>query len=216
MRTRKLVVGVTLVALLGSDVVGVGQVLGQTTGNGQMPIPSLTDGALGSVPPGTGMTTPYQQQLQPQPPPQRQFNPAPANLCQPGPGRSYQTVSVPRSRAPIVPQPPAQVGGSTLAQVAATQGAPAQVTQGPGAAPGGPAPVQARPPGAPEVEELSRIEAVFNLDPIRQFTVPMGTEQTAQLQQGYAPTRETTAIVALTTLVTGLAMNHVQRGSYLP
>jgi len=41
-------------------------------------------------------------------------------------------------------------------------------------------------------------------------------ERAAQLQQGYAPTRETTAIVALTTLVTGLAMNHVQRGSYLP
>ncbi|PYM34821.1 MAG: hypothetical protein DME15_07860 [Candidatus Rokuibacteriota bacterium] len=33
--------------------------------------------------------------------------------------------------------------------------------------------------GAPEPEELSRIEAVFNLDPIRQFTVPMGTEQIA-------------------------------------
>ena len=41
-------------------------------------------------------------------------------------------------------------------------------------------------------------------------------ERAAQLQQGYAPTRETTAIVALTTLVTGLAMNYVQRGSYLP
>jgi hypothetical protein len=41
-------------------------------------------------------------------------------------------------------------------------------------------------------------------------------ERAAQLQQGYAPSRETTAIVAFTTLVTGLAMNHVQRGSYLP
>jgi hypothetical protein len=41
-------------------------------------------------------------------------------------------------------------------------------------------------------------------------------ERAAQLQQGYAPSREATAIVALTTLVTGLAMNHVQRGSYLP
>jgi hypothetical protein len=41
-------------------------------------------------------------------------------------------------------------------------------------------------------------------------------DRAAQLQQGYAPTRETTAIVALTTLVTGLAMNYVQRGSYLP
>jgi hypothetical protein len=41
-------------------------------------------------------------------------------------------------------------------------------------------------------------------------------ERAGQLQQGYAPSRETTAIVAFTTLVTGLAMNHVQRGSYLP
>jgi hypothetical protein len=41
-------------------------------------------------------------------------------------------------------------------------------------------------------------------------------DRAAQLQQGYATTRETTAIVGLTTLVTGLAMNYVQRGSYLP
>jgi len=41
-------------------------------------------------------------------------------------------------------------------------------------------------------------------------------ERAAQLQQGYATTRETTAIVGITTLVTGLAMNYVQRGSYLP
>ncbi len=41
-------------------------------------------------------------------------------------------------------------------------------------------------------------------------------ERAGHLQQGYARTRETTAIVALTTLVTGLAMNYVQRGSYLP
>ncbi|MGI9040670.1 MAG: putative zinc-binding metallopeptidase [Gemmatimonadales bacterium] len=41
-------------------------------------------------------------------------------------------------------------------------------------------------------------------------------ERAAQLHQGYVATRETSAIVALTTLVTGLAMNHVQRGSYLP
>jgi hypothetical protein len=37
-----------------------------------------------------------------------------------------------------------------------------------------------------------------------------------QLQQVYPETRETPAIVALTTLVTALAMNHVHRGSYLP
>jgi hypothetical protein len=41
-------------------------------------------------------------------------------------------------------------------------------------------------------------------------------DRAEQLRQGYAVTRETAAIVALTTLVTGLAMNHVQRGSYLP
>jgi hypothetical protein len=36
------------------------------------------------------------------------------------------------------------------------------------------------------------------------------------LEQGYPADREDSAIMALTTLVTGLAMNHVQRGSYLP
>ncbi|MBA3660066.1 MAG: hypothetical protein H0W67_10755 [Gemmatimonadales bacterium] len=41
-------------------------------------------------------------------------------------------------------------------------------------------------------------------------------ERGAQLNQGYAPARETSAVVGLTTLVTGLAMNYVQRGSYLP
>jgi hypothetical protein len=41
-------------------------------------------------------------------------------------------------------------------------------------------------------------------------------ERAAQLQQGYPPEREASAIIGLTTLVTGLAMNHVQRGSYLP
>jgi hypothetical protein len=41
-------------------------------------------------------------------------------------------------------------------------------------------------------------------------------DRAEQLRQGYAVTRESAAIVAFTTLVTGLAMNHVQRGSYLP
>jgi len=41
-------------------------------------------------------------------------------------------------------------------------------------------------------------------------------ERAAQLRQGYAANREAAAIVGFTTLVTGLAMNHVQRGSYLP
>jgi hypothetical protein len=42
------------------------------------------------------------------------------------------------------------------------------------------------------------------------------TERAAELQQGYPANREDSAIIGLTTLVTGLAMNHVQRGSYLP
>jgi hypothetical protein len=41
-------------------------------------------------------------------------------------------------------------------------------------------------------------------------------ERAGHLRQGYSRTRETSAIVAVTTLVTGLAMNYVQRGSYLP
>src|SRR5687767_12112401 len=41
-------------------------------------------------------------------------------------------------------------------------------------------------------------------------------ERATQLEQGYLAQREDSAIIALTTLVTGLAMNHVQRGSYLP
>jgi hypothetical protein len=41
-------------------------------------------------------------------------------------------------------------------------------------------------------------------------------ERARQLGQGYPLNREDSAIMALTTLVTGLAMNHVQRGSYLP
>ena len=41
-------------------------------------------------------------------------------------------------------------------------------------------------------------------------------ERAEQLRQGYIPGREAAATVAVTTLVTGLAMNHVQRGSYLP
>jgi hypothetical protein len=41
-------------------------------------------------------------------------------------------------------------------------------------------------------------------------------ERAGRLEQGYPPNREDSAIIALTTLVTGLAMNYVQRGSYLP
>jgi protein involved in polysaccharide export with SLBB domain len=193
MLTKKLAAGVTLVALLGSDLgLGVVVALGQTTGNGPMPVPSLTDGALGSVPPGA--SAPYQQQpqLQPQPIPQRQFPPAPANLCQPGAARSYQTVSVPRTRAPQVPQGQVaqgpQLGGATVTQVTVTQSAPGQAAQAQGADLGRPGAGQTQMAGVPEPEDLSRIEAVFNLDPIRQFTVPMGTEQIAfQRHAGQQP-----------------------------
>jgi hypothetical protein len=41
-------------------------------------------------------------------------------------------------------------------------------------------------------------------------------ERASQLEQGYPANREDSALIGLTTLVTGLAMNHVQRGSYLP
>ena len=181
MGTKKLVAGVMLVALLGSEFgLGIAQVFGQTQGNGHVPIPSLTGD-------GAGMATPYQQQpqFQPQLAPQRQFSPAPANLCQPGPARSYQVVSVPRSRAPQAPPvgPGTQVAGPTVTQVTVTQGAPAQGPQAPAGDPGRLSPLQAQQASAPEVEELSRIEAVFNLDPIRQFTVPMGAEQIAFQQQ---------------------------------
>lgn len=41
-------------------------------------------------------------------------------------------------------------------------------------------------------------------------------ERAAQLELGYSPSQEGAAVVALTTLVSALAMNHVHRGSYLP
>ncbi len=41
-------------------------------------------------------------------------------------------------------------------------------------------------------------------------------ERAAQLELGYPPSQEGPAVVALTTLVTALAMNHVHRGTYLP
>jgi hypothetical protein len=41
-------------------------------------------------------------------------------------------------------------------------------------------------------------------------------ERAEQLELGYAPAQEGDAVVALTTLVTALAMNHVHRGTYLP
>ena len=96
MRTRKLVVALTLGALLGSDLaLAVALALGQASGagNGQPMVPSLGggDGSYGRVLPGPGTTAPYTvPQLPPQPLPstppviQRSAGPTPVNVCQPG------------------------------------------------------------------------------------------------------------------------------------
>lgn len=172
MNVRKSAVCVTLVALLCSDfVLGIAPALGQAPapGNGQGPIPSLTggsDGTFGRVLPGPGATAPPQ----PQPSPQRQFAPTPANLCQPGGiPRTTQVASLPRTRAPeLVPSTP--VGAQTVTQVTVNPATPSQATQAP-------------PAAVSEPEELSRLEAVFNLDPVRQMSVPMWTQQQAVGQQ---------------------------------
>ena len=196
MKAKKAVVCVTLVALLGSDLLlGIAPALGQTPGNGQGAVPSLSgssDGTFGRVLPGPGTTAPYQQPsqqppFQPQPAPQRQFGPTPANLCQPGAARGAQIVSVPRSRGPeAFPSVPGGTPGvPSVTQVTVTQGAPQQVTT---PAPAGDSQrAAAQPSGvaAPEVEELSRIEAVFNLDPIRQMSVPMLTHPLGLQQPGF-------------------------------
>src|SRR6266436_6104502 len=113
---------------------------------------------------------------------QRPVGPTVPNVCQPAGGaRPYQTVSIPRTRIvePIpAPQPLVQQSPTTtVTQVTVSQGAPvapAQAGQQPAAETrpqsGGPA------PAAPEVDELSRIEAGFNLDPIR-------VQQIGSLQQ---------------------------------
>jgi len=97
MRTRKLVVAVTLVALLGSDfALAMSPAFGQTSGagNGQPLMPSLGDGAYGRVLPGPSTTAPYAVPQQPQqmlPPTQPQMiqrpvGPSAVNVCQPGGG----------------------------------------------------------------------------------------------------------------------------------
>jgi polysaccharide biosynthesis/export protein len=177
MRTRKLVVAMTLGALLGSDLaLAVAPALGQASGagNGQPMMPSLGggDGAYGRMLPGPGTTAPYAvPQLQlPSAPPRRAVGPTPVNVCQPGgTSRPFQTVSVPRTR-PVEPLPQIQQQPptGTVTQVTASQGVPglpAQTSQQPAAE------TRAQsggfPAAAPEVDELSRIEAGFNLDPIR-------------------------------------------------
>jgi protein involved in polysaccharide export with SLBB domain len=184
------------------------QMPSQSNGNGSgYPMsPSLggSDGAYGRVLPGPSTTAPYigGQQLTPQiggqqPAPQllpqmqqspqmiqRPAGPAGPNLCQPGAGgqRPYQTVSIPRSRAPeplpFRQTPPgAQVAqGGTITQVTVSQtptGTPPGTT-GPLAQPPQQQPIAdpraasvGTAPTVPDVDEFSRIEAGFNLDSVR-------------------------------------------------
>src|SRR5260370_22621125 len=105
MRTRKLVVGVMLVTLLGSDLgLGVLPALAQTPGSGPMPVPSLTDGALGAPAPGTPYQPqqpfPSQQPTAPRPIAPEPVAAPPTNLCQPSVARPYQVVTVPSNREP--------------------------------------------------------------------------------------------------------------------
>jgi polysaccharide biosynthesis/export protein len=197
MRLRKLMATMTMVALLGADLVlAVSPALAQTStpgnGNGYQMTPGLgqSDGAYGRVLPGPGTTAPYiggpqQPQMLPQMQQspqmiQRPAGPAGPNICQPGiGGRPYQTVSIPRSRpADQLPnqQGPQVAQGGTVTQVTVTQGAPGAL-----GAPGQPTQQQQQPqqfadprtsnvgvtPTTADVDEFSRIEAGFNLDSAR-------------------------------------------------
>ena len=207
MRKRKLVAAVALAALLGSELaIAVSPALGQAPSNGSGPpmMPSMGggDGGYGRMLPGPGTTAPYMgphQQQQPPPayPPaqpqiiQRSVGPTPLNVCRPGGSeRTYQTVSIPRTR-PAEPLPPMQQPAGTVTQVTVSQSAPGippQTSLQPGLQPT----TEARALGTgapmvvPEVDELSRIEAGFNLDPIRiqQISSPLLVPtQTAYAQQ---------------------------------
>jgi len=191
MWSKNLVVAITLASMLGSDL-AVGISLAQTGGPGIVPPLSSGDGTYGKVLPGPGTTTPYlngpQQQIQmlPQGQPsvvQRPAGPVVQNLCQPA-GRSYQTVSVPRTRVPeSLPFQP-QAPTTTVTQVTVSQGAQAQgIASQPTA--DGRAPAGGQAQGSPDVDELSRIEAGFNLDPMRPMSVPgsqpqYGTQRMSQ------------------------------------
>lgn len=210
MRTRKLVAAVALGALLGSEMAyAVSPALGQTPGNGNgaplMPSMGGGDGTYGRVFPGPSMT-PYgtfqqpPQMLQPAQPQviQRSAGPTPVNVCQPGGGvRTYQTVSVPRTR-PVEPQLPTQQPPANVTQVRVSQstpGVPAQPTLPPAtemrATQSAGAPLM-----VPEVDELSRIEAGFNLDPIRieQINSPLLTPTQPPAQQREAQGQQLLAV----------------------
>jgi protein involved in polysaccharide export with SLBB domain len=200
MRTRKLVAAVALGALLGSEMAyAVSPALGQTPGNGNSPplMPSMGggDGTYGRVLPGPIPTTPYgtfqhpPQMLPPAQPQliQRSAGPTPVNVCQPGGGvRTYQMVSVPRTR-PVEPQLPTQQPPAAVTQVRVSQGTPGVPAQPtlPPAAEMRAAQSAGAPMMVPEVDELSRIEAGFNLDPIRiqQISTPLLTPTQPPAQQ---------------------------------
>jgi protein involved in polysaccharide export with SLBB domain len=187
MRTRKLVAAVALGALLGSELaIAVSPALGQapSNGSGQPMMPSMggADGGYGRMLPGPS-TAPYAGPQQSQPPPsayppappqmiQRSVGPTPLNVCRPGGSeRTYQTVSIPRTR-PAEPLPPMQQPAGTVTQVTVSQSAPGVPPQtslqtAPQATTEARALGTGAPMMVPEVDELSRIEAGFNLDPIR-------------------------------------------------
>ncbi|PYN41629.1 MAG: hypothetical protein DME00_31230 [Candidatus Rokuibacteriota bacterium] len=200
MRSRKLFATMTLVALLGSDfVLAASPALGQTPtqGNGYPMTPTLGggDGAYGRYLPGPSTTAPYvggpqQQPLQmlPQTQPQmiqRPAGPVGPNLCQPGAvTRPYQTVSIPRSRPAEPPLFQQQAPQATVTQVTVSQntpGAPAQVTQQPGADVR--TPNVGLTPSVPDMEDLSRIEAGFNLDQVRVQQIGSFQQQPSRQQQ---------------------------------
>src|SRR5262249_5402712 len=145
----------------------------------------------GRPPPTAGRRRPQMSQpAQPQVI-QRSAGLLPVNVCQPGGGvRTYQTVSVPRTR-PVEPLLPAQPPAATVTQVTVSQstpGVPAQ-TNLPPAALTPTAELRTTPgTGGPMIDaqgdELSRIETGFNLDtiPIQQISTPL-LRPTASAQQ---------------------------------
>src|SRR5882724_1403998 len=201
MRTRKLVAAVALGGLLGSELaIAISPALGQapSNGSGQPMMPSMggADGGYGRMLPGPS-TAPYVGPQQPQQPPpayppaqpqiiQRSVGPTPMNVCQPGGGRTYQVVSIPRTR-PAEPLPPMQQPAGTVTQVTVSQsapGVPPQTSLQPT--------TEARalstsaPMAVPELDELSRIEAGFNLDPVRvQQPQPASQQRPVSSEQGY-------------------------------
>src|SRR5437762_12038663 len=150
MRSKKILVGVTLVTFLASDSsFGIAPALGQSpvNGGGQVPMPSLSgDGSFGRLLPGPSTPTPYQGVPQPPQQPQQQVTTlrpiaaAAPNVCQPGGARSYQTAAFPRDRTlDALPRQPLAVPNAaqqsvpqlTVTQRAAPHGTPPPPTATP-------------------------------------------------------------------------------------